>query len=1270
LQFALCVSATLGPASPARGGSPLRRSSFYRLVFAPLEPWSLDRPPRPFAELCFEDRGILGRLTENDARGLLEKVGGNDLALWHVGGRGAGGLRFRGLAKLRRWLPDAVLRLSFFGGPLRIHFWDGKQGLALYCYAWPSHWAAYRTTWPPGKPPPADRPAPILLFATDEHRAERLGGGACEVRCQDGLIVLTKGDVRLMTAPLGGQPLAVYLESTGPQASQGVMLGDLAMCRSGPVPDNLPREHPLVLGKEPPAALGWREELAPGTRFQRLAGGGVELAAQAAAGPAWVTLPVPRPGLYEVLVEIDAASPGSGLFLSEDQQPPFQGIEFVRHPNPNCPWTVLAPSRFGKQPPVAAWPDHEQRVVPYAGGRQWLRLISRPGVWKCWASGDGVHWGEALPPSRDGQGWRFLGLYVDSSGKRPAAGNAAAAIRVRTVQVRQIDGLGSPGAGTAAQDALAQLAESVRRAGPLAARLALLQDAVLLGGPDDAGERCLACWEALFRRLLTEGSPEDFDLARRAYLAAAPGSAGPKRPPGLPAPDVPVPWQVARDRLLLLVAQQQWDELFRWCGQLAYWHRGPERGGVWLPEQAPLGSLVEWLIEEIGATRGSAEGHKVITPEMNWQRALALPVNREALNFLSELQAAAADRLFRDVAQGLAAANLPAAGGLVPDGEDPMLYTAFPTAVELLVARHPEICKAVSDRTTPAERLRIAEALAEGDPAAVQRLTVQYCGTPVAASAYAWLGDRALSGGAFVRALTDYRRAISAALPADRPALSARIRLAAAFLGREEGEPPRQPLQFGAQEIAPEQFEQWVREILNRDGEGKRGPPPAKPRPVPAGTVHTNGESPLLPAPLRLSPSGLEPQRRAVFDGDLGEPGPPAPAPAGAPPFVPAGDWPARQLAVAAADKLLLVSNRFQIAALALPDGERRWVYGLGKEQGPTHGWPLVPMRPTVAAERVYARLLPKSGHPQIVCLDLADGQRLWQRECPGDAVSDPLLLGPRLLVLAVESSGRQPGASLGWVELDRDSGELLARKPLLELRSPWATQQMCQAAVVGQRVVATVGGLVLAFEPDEPICWLRSNLCPPPALAPSPGIPYPEPPLAAGGRLYLTQSGLPSVECLDAETGRLYWRQCLLGLTRILGLCDGRLLVRAGDALAALRAETGEVLWRRDVPGLLEGVVQANAELLLCGRRQPLDKDKFCPVLEWLDLRSGRTLARSPLAELASKSPALGPMLAAGGRLWGFAGVYGKDGLLDGRRDLLELVPHGPADPPAGDGQ
>ena len=177
----------------------------------------------------------------------------------------------------------------------------------------------------------------MLLVATDDSRTLRLVDDTCEVRCQNGDIVLTKGDVRILTAPLGGEPTAIYIEATN-----GVATRDLAVCRSGPAPDDPLRPHPAVLGKEPAAALPWREHLSKGARFSRLDDGRVELSTATAAAPAWVTLPVPRPGLYEAVVELDSVSLGSGIFLFRSQGDRIQGVEFVRHPGNG--WPTLVPN--------------------------------------------------------------------------------------------------------------------------------------------------------------------------------------------------------------------------------------------------------------------------------------------------------------------------------------------------------------------------------------------------------------------------------------------------------------------------------------------------------------------------------------------------------------------------------------------------------------------------------------------------------------------------------------------------------------------------------------------------------------------------------------------------------------------------------------------------------------------------------------------------------------------------------------------------------------
>lgn len=411
-------------------------------------------------------------------------------------------------------------------------------------------------------------------------------------------------------------------------------------------------------------------------------------------------------------------------------------------------------------------------------------------------------------------------------------------------------------------------------------------------------------------------------------------------------------------------------------------------------------------------------------------------------------------------------------------------------------------------------------------------------------------------------------------------------------------------------------------------------------------------------AGLKLSPTGLEPKRRLPFDGD-----------AGVNPLAvqwPANslDWPARQLALVPLGDVLLASNRFQVTALDLVQGKRRWTYSLGGEQGQTHQWSLLAMRPAVSGGRAYARMLPKSGQPQIVGLDLADGKLIFQTNWPGDLVSDPLVIGDQLFALGIEGPASPAATPLVWVELDRQSGAILARKPLLELRCEPAVQQTCQATVVGTRVLAAVGGVLFSVDPEGQIAWLRASLCVPPALYPLPGQQRAEPPLVAGDRLYATEMGLPAVECIDLATGRLYWRRPVLGLARIVDLAGDRLLVQTAGGLSAIRAASGRVLWQDKIPGACDGVLRVGPDLLACAH--PVwRREGNCPSILWIDLATGRVKAQSLLADLHSRQPALGPMLAMQNRLWCFAGVGDGQQTQQPQRDVMELIPGGPSQPP-----
>ena len=174
---------------------------------------------------------------------------------------------------------------------LRIHVWGEGHGVSLYLF--PAG-AAYRITQQPSEAMSKQdvRSGLAALVATDDRRGMRLPPGACQIRCQDGAVVVTKGNVRVMTVPLEGPAKALYIE-----VPNDATLQDLALFRSGPAPEEISPAHRIVLDGRQPLALPWKETLPAGARFQKLDDGCVELAAENTAETAMASVATAGPGL-------------------------------------------------------------------------------------------------------------------------------------------------------------------------------------------------------------------------------------------------------------------------------------------------------------------------------------------------------------------------------------------------------------------------------------------------------------------------------------------------------------------------------------------------------------------------------------------------------------------------------------------------------------------------------------------------------------------------------------------------------------------------------------------------------------------------------------------------------------------------------------------------------------------------------------------------------------------------------------------------------------
>ena len=354
---------------------------------------------------------------------------------------------------------------------------------------------------------------------------------------------------------------------------------------------------------------------------------------------------------------------------------------------------------------------------------------------------------------------------------------------------------------------------------------------------------------------------------------------------------------------------------------------------------------------------------------------------------------------------------------------------------------HRGLCEAMVRQIGPADQLKIEQALARGDPAAVEALPLQYCGTPAAALPCQWLGDRALAAADLAQAVSWYDEGLRWASPAQQPELAARKRLVSAMLGSAWGQPPTQPVSLGGVKVSPEQFEGWVRDQLSRRRIAAEAASSADSLPVVAAAQPVQFQAASFG---QLDDSAGEASRQTSCRRNFAS-----------------VDWSWRHLTVRAGEDSLLAVERSRITAFDLAGGKVRWEFP--------------PSQRLVARPRAAAGLRadestsapPRSAdRAGVVCLDGKTGRNLWLRDCGGTAASDPLWYRGRLFVFTIGPAGEQFVAPLCLVELHPETGDVLSRQQIWRPTEREKLPGECQASWAGNRLVVLVAGSVICDRP------------------------------------------------------------------------------------------------------------------------------------------------------------------------------------------------------------
>ncbi len=1250
-----------------------------------------DEPPS-FHDVCFEDfdyptQGFAG---VDDLQSLWEPLPGKEGKIV-AGQRVAWALtKMTGTLRLKpAWQADSVLRMSIEANESRLRFWNGDRGVELRLYSvWPTaFWSAYGITRSGAGPVPET----YAHWAGDNGRYVRSKGGTVEVRCQDGQLVLSRGDLLLLRAPFDGLPTEVDFEGTA-------SVRGMAMLRSGPMPLESPRVQPAVVRADKPADLPWKLTQEPGkpaAELKRLPDGSAELTSPAKSGRTRANALTLAPGLYEFIFEVENPEPGTGIYFAAPDGRDLITLDF------------LADRPGGRTAFALSQSSSPPQAVSYAGRRQWLRVVIGATVAHCDVSGDGIVWSErwAWRNRVAGGPCTSVGLYTATTDRRT---DKRLSLRLRSAEVRRLDAVLSPtrpevyGRAVFPGDVkdLPDWEKKVAEARPADVPAAewrracllralsenatalpndkllgeLAEEAIVRGDDADATLRVLEevgllmpvadyrsplseYYQRWRNELVRRGRPNAYGTVRNAML----------RMPGWTTDTDIFSRELSHRELQGLIQTARWDEVAEFCRQMKYWLRVEEMPSSGFPWAAELGPTVHFLNwgEAQAARYGRKAGPAARSAASNSVRdPLSERLGKESYNVLGEFEAAMETGSYREAAQTICNMSTSQGLGLVSDLKDPQLLVSLPITIARRMQEVPELREALRKHFGSLGQLRQREAIAADDPAAVEAITLQFAGTEAAATAHAWLGDREFSMGRVAQAAGHYREALPDLTAASREEALARLRLAEALMGRDVGQPVTSPVNLGEVRMQPAEFERLVADLREAR---------AKLRDT-AGAVQDAAAS--------TSPCAAPgPYRWRYWTRITSREDP-----------IPAGlDRCDRRFAATLSGNQMIVTDQVQQTAIDLRTGAIRWQEkklfpvpqekkkepaGKGakrkkekaeekpKPAGPQFDprWSLAPMAPVVDRGRVYVRRLTEQ-QCEMICLDAASGKRLWSGDAVASAVADALLVGPDLFTItAKQPLGGQLDVALAG--FDPGSGQMQSQASLADFRDYSNRALQCRAVATENKVIASVGGTVICCELPGRVRWLRRQIFAPPPQIPSPQefkaalLWYQQthnPPLVAGDRIYVTQPGVWAVECLNLDNGRLIWRQPLPEITSLAGRIDRRLVVGTADGVLALDAQSGKILWRCEMPDRLEPILCGPPGGILCMRLETANDAKAArrPVLVWLAPETGQVVRECTLEPPSEGAALIGPILVQGDRQWAIFTVPDKPEV----RDIVELV-------------
>ncbi|MDX1965244.1 MAG: PQQ-binding-like beta-propeller repeat protein [Pirellulales bacterium] len=1249
-------------------------------------PWTrvthLDRAPRSLWECACEPVASWGKPPgKSDLESWLEPV--QDFRIDMTQRWQFNYCIYDGAARLRAKLqPNQALRLAFSDTDNRfcLHLWEGDRGYTLRLYEHQRNtWVAYRTTRKAANEP---RPAEFLFAGSDGERNLRLHNGDLPQRIDllwtGQHLVLSRMGIPLLQVPFTTAPEIIL---DGRALVQGISLVPVLPRDKDPWQVEIARlDQPPPVTKELKRLdqLNWKLEFEPnkGVEWIKHPTGAVELSARERTEKhTWATVDwdMSVPAILEF--DVETPQPGARLILATSDGQPKYGIgNFRDNHSQRQAWEFVSP--YDNRYEV----DHNvrDRVAASAGTRTWVRVLQSPGMLRMWLSQDGENWGSPFDPMQgtDGGCTRF-GIMIPQS-DRPR-GIILHQVRIRAFPYLEKYALADRTKLQPLEDFKnvqneAGWKELVQKTKPADLdektwQRACLVETVRLGKHREyANPQLLSLFADLYAELaqLPPGEQLDQQLLLLDTIAALAHTWMAVH--DYPAEERFLPYYERITRQLALrgeprawsrvwphyvmadfntwdVRQRQWSSLYLQELLEAIYRVDLPASGVLLGAGRGLYPRLEllswgdaWLASQLPPAQRRDDTH---APQNDLYRRVDLrhpyreEINKEGYNFIAELQSAIGSKAYRDACQLITNAHYDDKLGLLPSQRDPQLYYSVPVAVTVAVREDPELHRVLSSEFAPLGMLKYHQAEQAADPRAMLALTVQYGGTPAAAAAHHWLGDRELSGGDFAAAQAHYQAALGTSDGAAQSQLSAKIRYVAALAGERIGQAPAQAVQLADQLLPAADFEKLIQNLL--DGQSA-APGAIHPAPLPVALPDCD-QVEIKPIGSIEAAAGdnLHDFPAVMNDASDGER---------------LFDWVPRIFHGLPAGNDVVLANRFQITAYEQPTGKMRWISENGNDRPRVHDWPLVPMRPVIQGDKIYVRRLRRTG-PELACVK-TDGQVQWQTHASLTPISDPLITPRGIQVLTIARGETE--SQIYLCALSAQTGQVLRQTPLFTVNPCWDDQHTAEWISTGERIYGVCTGFVFCLDWQGELRWVRKQLWLGQREKRDWGRQAMQSPYLCGGKLLIQQPGVPAVEALDPDSGLLLWRIVLPDVRAILGCVGDRLLIQDETGITAYTAAGGKYLWSLAIPQMLAGVqLSASGNCWFTRAVKEKDRNEKRVELVGFDPATGVIGKAISFPDYLHDKPNLGPIIFLGNNRWW---AFGQGGDKEPRRTIYEIKP------------